>query len=250
VLEAKAGDLSEARRDPIQAFARLHQQFRSDTGIQHAYAQAKRLIDKVRASREPVALYGKDKQIAVEIDPAKVTRFYPIIVTLDNFGMLATDLALLLDKCPDDPYPWVVNINDLELFVDVFVEKRAWDPFKFLQWLEERRDRMSDFQTSDELEIAGVFIKHGSLNGIPKDAAILNLRTYADIFEDYSHEKLGDVPAVIEEDDGPPMFEEFPREVAQQHERRFRDQEKRIIGRNERCPCNSGKKYKKCHGKE
>ena len=25
--------------------------------------------------------------------------------------------------------------------------------------------------------------------------------------------------------------------------------DRRKIGRNEKCPCNSGKKYKKCHGK-
>ena len=33
------------------------------------------------------------------------------------------------------------------------------------------------------------------------------------------------------------------------NEKRLMQPEKGKIGRNAKCPCNSGKKYKRCHGK-
>ena len=33
-----------------------------------------------------------------------------------------------------------------------------------------------------------------------------------------------------------------------QESREFESEHDRKIGRNEKCPCDSGKKYKKCHG--
>ena len=249
VVEAKAGRPPPALRDVEKAFRFVEQQFSSDTGIQSGYDQAAQLCRRLLNDSEPVALYDEAKNVVWTVQPGVIKRAYSIVVTLDEFGMLATDLSALLKKRDEEPYPWAVNIYDLELFVDVFVEKRHWDSQTFIRWLDERREamRLHSFATDDELEIAGIFITHGTLTAFPKNTTVIGLRKYSNVFEDFSHEKLGDIPAELREPepaDIKDMLEVSSEVKAELFAERARSAG---VGRNDRCPCGSGKKYKMCH---
>jgi hypothetical protein len=246
VLEAKAGEPAMPMRNARLAFERLKQQFRSKAGIQHGFRQGQNLANRLLIG-ESVTLYDDRQRPLITIPPGTIKRAYVIVLTLDDFRSLATDLTTLLDKGDSEPYPWAVNLYDIELFADVLLEVRHWDSERFIQWLNERRSRMGDFSTHDELEIAGIFIEHESLYALPGDAIIAGTSKYANIFEDYAHEKLGDVPAVVGQvsiDD----FVPFPEDVKREFGEMFRGLERQVVGRNDLCPCGSGKKYKRCHG--
>lgn len=249
IVEAKGGKPPRALRDVEMALKFIERQFSSEMGIQKGYDQGNTLARRLVNATEPIVLYDEDKNPAVTILPKEVRNAYVVIVTLDEFGMLATDLTTLLKKAEEDPYPWAVNIYDLELFADVFVEKRKWDSKTFIRWLDERREAMRQhrFATDDELEIAGVFVTHGSLNAFPQDAVVLGLRRYSNVFEDFSHEKLGDLPVELREPE--PADLESMREIGPEEKDRIIAEIVRHarVGRNALCPCGSGRKYKKCH---
>lgn len=102
-------------------------------------------------------------------------------VTRDDFGAIATNLSLLLEKPPGDAYPWAVNIVDLSTLAE------AWEYFKWgsQELREYLKQRLS---------------LHGKVIG-----------GYELVLVDSNHQASR-------------------------------------VGRNQRCPCGSGRKYKKCCG--
>jgi hypothetical protein len=111
VFEAKASPPKEPFRDPERAFARIRDAFRSDTGIQKAYEQGKRIIRRLE-KREVVSFFDQDGREKGSIKQASQLAICACI-TRDDFGPLATNLSLLLQKDPEDAYPWAANILDL-----------------------------------------------------------------------------------------------------------------------------------------
>ncbi|MEW8105768.1 MAG: SEC-C metal-binding domain-containing protein, partial [Candidatus Thiodiazotropha endolucinida] len=75
---------------------------------------------------------------------------------------------------------------------------------------------------------------------MPEEMAIQERQPRVDEFE-FKHETFEGLP---EETAAPAEMEEHAREPQQPFVR-----EGRKIGRNEPCPCGSGKKFKQCHGR-
>lgn len=188
-IEEKSSEMPTPSRDPERYFGRLTQHFKSNRGIQHGYDQANRIIDLVSAATGPVLLYDERGKIVAEIAPGSVTETFPIVVTLESFGMLATDLTLMLKVPAGKEYPWVVNLFDLETLVDGFV-RRGLTGDDFLHYLRQRRAIQGHVLTDDELNLAGQYIVERNLpTGQPGVVTIV--ASYASVFDDLYFEQHG-----------------------------------------------------------
>jgi len=252
VVEIKASPPIEPLRDPEKAYIRLNDAFKSDTGIQKAFDQANRLIRRLKNEKEVSLFDRKGKHICqLNYDSNKV--MVGICVTRDNFGSLATDLSLLLEKEESDSYPWAISILDLLNFVDAWQYLKKSDK-DFADFLIGRINLHGKVYANDELEFVGYFLQHGgfgSLNNYDVDRMQLNPH-YADIFNDiyYAQYKGGD-PVEVEIIKEPvvldlkkSLYKEQPVYVNENF-----DKKSRKIGRNGKCPCGSGRKYKFCCGR-
>jgi hypothetical protein len=250
VIEAKASPPEEPFRDPDKAFARIRNSFRSDGGIQKGYVQANRIIRRLK-SGQTASLYDKDGRPAGRLAPEDFKLTVGIIVTRDNFGALATNLNLLLEKDSDDDYPWVVNIIDLGNLAEAW-RYFGFGPEKFRRFLEQRILLHGKVFSDDELDYAGFFIRHGSFDAaISARADLLQLNpSYSGIFDEvYRH--LHSAGPAVSISQTEPVLMDFRRSLASGQPVLIDPQERRgsrKVGRNEPCPCGSGKKYKRCCG--
>jgi hypothetical protein len=194
-------------------------------------------------------------------------------VTADDYGVLATDLSIFLERNADEPYPWAVNAYDLETFLGG-LQRRAWGADKWLQYLRERRQLHGRAHASDELEFGGVFIRHGSLESLlSANADMLMLDAdMSSVFDEIFIERQGGPTAKLDPP-GPIVFTDVgaslgirrrstraPSEVdaagvfLSRTSAAGMDTEPDVAAamqgteRNQLCYCGSGKKFKKCHG--
>ncbi|WP_229626488.1 hypothetical protein, partial [Vibrio parahaemolyticus] len=161
VIEAKASPPREPLRDPSRAFIRINDHFKGNAGIQKAYNQAHRLEENLRDNGF-VDLYDQKGKHLYHIISEDIKNVYCICVTRDDFGALATDLSLLLEKGNGYKYPWAVNISDLEFMLDGFIYLGMTDADLY-QYLDTRCLLHGKVFGTDELEYAGAFLKYGGL---------------------------------------------------------------------------------------
>lgn len=263
IVEAKASPLPEPFRDPDKAFTRLRHAFRADKGIQKGFEQAEAVRSRL-ARGDLVALFDRRGRRLAVLDPAVLTHRFSVVVTREDFGTLATDLALLLDKPADTPYPWVVNILDLSAIADAW-EHLRWGPVELRSYLAARIRLHGKVFASDELEVAGYHLQHGSLASLINtvaDRVGLN-PSYSDFFDQlYRFQRYGG-PAPVAQNTPPvimdlwaslmadePVFVDVAGKVIAREEA-DPDKRRRMKGaeRNQPCPCGSGKKFKRCCGK-
>jgi hypothetical protein len=138
IVEAKASPPVEPSRTPERAFERLRQGFRKDSGIQHGFEQAAR-IQRRLTDGEAVPLYSDKGELVITLNPEEHTECFCVCLTRDDFGHLATNLSLLLEKDPAEPYPWAVNIWDLEAMADAWAFL-GWDFNKLTEYLRQRQE--------------------------------------------------------------------------------------------------------------
>ena len=190
-VEAKASPPDEPFRDPERAFVRLSRSFRSETGIQKAYDQSLRLLRSVRA--QELTLYDEHGAEVLRLPPSIADSAFCVCVTRDSFGPQATFLSPLLSKDEDDPYPWAVNILDLEQLAEAW-EYFGWDGRQLKSFLSQRIDLHDKVFSDDELDYVGAYIRHCGLHHFARsDYDLLALpSTHALIFDDiYLHRHHG-----------------------------------------------------------
>lgn len=131
--------------------------------------------------------------------------------------------SMILKKEDNQPYPWVCNWHDLENIIEIlqYLNKKPDDFIDYIVW---RIANHPNVLSSDELDvIEGYFIN----SYVKKEkGAIYFPPNGPSLIDKIYFEKHG-IPY------------EFPREKSPVHK-------KKKIGRNDPCPCNSGKKFKKC----
>ena len=108
-------------------------------------------------------LYDKDGQLTGQLIPHEIKLIIGVVVTRDDFGALATNLKLLLEKEPEGAYPWVVNIIDLGNLAEAW-KSLGYNTDKLRHYLEQRILVHGKVFSPDELDFAGFFLRHGSLN--------------------------------------------------------------------------------------
>ncbi len=249
IIESKATPPKEPFRDPEKAFVRLSRAFNSDTGIQGAYNQAMRLWQCWNEG-EAIELYNEGGTLIRSIDPTEIKKAYCICATRDDFGALATNLSLLLKKDSTEPFPWVVNVFDLQTLAEAWLYFK-WGPNEFYDFLDGRLKVHGTVFTTDEMVMAGFYIAHGRLDELLKYGAdLIPLNDdYSSVFDKiYRNIYQG----------GPPVERSISKPFAMDlRESLIADQPVEVVlpstksqkqGRNERCACGSGKKYKRCCG--
>ncbi len=253
IIEAKASPPIIPFRDPEKAFLRIKDAFKSDTGIQKAFEQANRIIRKLKKN-ENIDLFNKDGKCVYTLKNQTDKLQIGICVTRDNFGSLATDLSLLLEKEKYDKYPWAVNILDLKNIYDGWTYLKL-DEIKFRHFLEQRILLHGKVKSNDELEYAGFFIMHDDFSSILTSSVdMVQLDPhYSDIFDDIYKAQYHDGPPIKVKTKKEPVVTDLKRSIVEGKPVFIKNNgniyTKKNIGRNEPCPCGSGKKYKRCCGR-
>ena len=250
VLEEKASEMKMPSRDLERSYRNLKDQFKSNRGIQHAYNQASNVVCLIEDAAEPVRFYDKSGRILVEIPPGSLDEIFTICVTLESFGVLATDLTMLLDVSAGKPYPLVVNLFDLENIVDGF-QRKGLGGAGFLRYLRQRRETQGRVISDDELHLAGMFLVNGKLSDPPANTVEF-VNNYADLFDDLFYQKHG-----YDRD----SFKNSPPGGVKWDMRESLRQGRTVwlgsgdsaptirVGPNKKCPCGSHKKFKACCGR-
>lgn len=156
IVEANASKRKEPRRDPDKAYPLILSNF--DEVIQKGYDQAYRVKDKFLA-KGILKLY-KDQQLTKHMADINTKKFYhvfSVIVTLERFGQLQTDLSELLEIWDNDEFPWSICIDDLEVFLLALIKLKK-NKLDFIQFLHLRDKLHQNIICSDELEICGAFL--------------------------------------------------------------------------------------------
>ena len=164
-----------------------------------------------------------DDWAADEYKEEKTKRILPIVLTLNQFGGLAVNTSLILEKEESQPYPWVCNWHDLENIIEIlkYLNKEPEDFIDYIIW---RIESHPNVLSSDELNvIEGYFMNSQARK---QNGAIFFPANGPSLIDKIYFEKHA-IPY------------EYP--VATTVVRK-----KKKIGRNEPCPCGSGKKFKKC----
>lgn len=253
IVEAKASPPVEPFRDADKAFNRIKHAFASDRGIQKAYEQAHRVEAAIQRGQS-VHLFDSTGNEVLELSTKTIDRVYCVCVTRDNFGALSTDLSLLLEKEETDRYPWAINIFDLETLLDGW-GYFSWGPERLCEYLDGRVRLNGIVAANDELEVAGFFVEHGTFDYLleKEDSRMFLDSTYADVFDKIYDARNGGQQVTY--NPHPPALADVRSELVKWSQQDANstpgaDTAKSFPkqGRNERCACGSGKKYKKCHG--
>lgn len=193
IVEAKASPPRVPLRDPNKAFQKISDHFKSKAGIQKAFQQADSLRKKILENGEQ-KLYSYEYEEIASLNKDDFDNIYTICVTRDDFGALATNLSLLLEKDETSPYPWVISITDLEFLIDGF-KHVDFGINEVNKYIEQRIQLHGKVLGTDELEYAGAFLKYGGLECfIEADADFIPLDiSESDIFDEiYFAEKSGE----------------------------------------------------------
>jgi hypothetical protein len=248
VVEVKSAPPVEPFRDVEKSYQRLRDAFRRNTGIQGGVDQAERILAPLRAGRD-VPLFSLDGRPLHVLAASDFHQTFGLCLTADDFGTLAVDLPLLLKLPEQTPFPWVANINDLESFFEA-LKLKGWGPAHFLDYLRQRRALQGAVKCADELEVAGMFIRHSRLAQPPAGHDLLVHPSYADVFDEIFMAKQGGPAPDLGTDPNLSVstdYESWRRATGLVRVPGISPRPPKV-GRNDPCGCNSGKKHKKCHG--
>jgi hypothetical protein len=156
IVEAKASKRDEPRREPDKAYPLILVNF--EETIQKGYDQAYRVKSKF-ISKESLKIFSDEKlkKHVIDIRTKNYHSAFSIIVTLERFGQIQTDLSGLLDIYDNDEFPWSVCIDDLEIFL-LQLEKLGKNKSQLMTFLNLREKLHGKLITADELEVCGAFI--------------------------------------------------------------------------------------------
>jgi hypothetical protein len=126
--------------------------------IHYGFDQCKRVEDYFFDTKH-FDIKNEKEKVLYNINPNKIHTIYSIIVTLERFGSLQTDLSLMLQKEADVNYPWSVYIDDLETFL-LAIKHNINNPIgKFLNFLKLRREMHGRVYAIDELDVCASYLK-------------------------------------------------------------------------------------------
>jgi hypothetical protein len=190
IVEAKAAPRREPLRDPSKAYRRLRDDFKRNSGIQSASDQANNLRRLILGNLE-TPIYDRKGKLLFTIERDSFDNIYCICVTKDDFGMVATDLTLLLEKEKEEPYPWVISIQDLKFFLTCLAEIGLNYEY-LIEYIAARIEVNGKALGNDELEFAGAYLNYGGFDFInkSKDAKVFLDISESRVFDEIHLEKI------------------------------------------------------------
>jgi len=223
IVEAKASKVREPFFNPEKAYIRVKDHFDSDSGIGGAYKQAI-LLKKFIENKNEVELYeNKNDRFVIKEPNSKI--IIPLVLTLNQFGGLAVNTSLLLEKEDDQPYPWVCNWHDFEDVIEIlkYFKKKPQDFLDYIIW---RSETHSNILSSDELDVLDGYLLNKKVKNEAKKKNVFFMPSGPSLIDKIYYEKKGI-----------PYHHPGVKEIIRKNDK---------VGRNDRCPCGSGKKFKKC----
>ncbi|WP_288867045.1 SEC-C metal-binding domain-containing protein [uncultured Sneathia sp.] len=224
IAEVKASKVREPFFNPQKAYKRISDNFHSDSGIGGAYSQAITLKKFIECQKDIILYENKNNKFQIENVPPKI--ILPLVLTLNQFGGLAVNTSLILEKDADEPYPWVCNLHDFENIIEIleYLHKKSQDFIDYIAW---RINNHANVLYSDELDIVeGYFLDDQLRGGIESSAVFLSPNG----------------PSLIDKI----YFEKHGIPYEHPGVKNTEVRKKKKVGRNKSCPCGSGKKFKKC----
>ena len=137
------------------------------------------LINSLKIKQDAVLYENKNKKFTIQDVATK--RILRIVLTLNQFGGLAVNTSLILEKEESQPYPWVCNWHDLENIIEIlkYLNKEPEDFIDYIIW---RIESHPNVLSSDELNvIEGYFMnsqwrKQNGAIFFPANGPILSIR--------------------------------------------------------------------------
>lgn len=186
IIEAKASKRDEPKRSPDMAYPEILSNF--DETIQYGYDQAYRVKSKF-INKKTLELY-RDQKLQKHITNLRTKGYhhaFSIIVTLERFGQIQTDLYALLEIWDDDEFPWSICIDDLEVFL-LQLKKSGKKKADLIHFLNLRQKLHGKLITGDELEVCGAFINGKLTHKIATtNQTLIPAPDFADVFDRTYH---------------------------------------------------------------
>ena len=223
VAEIKGSKVREPFFNPDKAYQRIKDHFHSAVGIGGGYKQAIRLKQYLE-STDKVVLFNNGTE-KVEIEKANEKKIIPVVLTLNQFGSLAVNTSLLLDKDDANPYPWVCNWHDFENLIEVmnYLGKTSEDFLEYISW---RMDVHPNILSSDELDVLDGYFTDSQIKQKAKEGMVFFPPNAPSIIDKIYFERHG---------------VKYTHPGIRSHIHKHKK-----TGRNDPCPCGSGKKFKRC----
>lgn len=157
IVEVKASRLREPFRDIAKAVERIKSDFKEC--VQYGYDQCRR-VENTLYENKVVNIRDEKGNILYSLNTNKINSIFSIIVTLERFGPLQTNLDMLLEKDIGAINPWSVYIDDLETFFIGLKAAMKNPQAKFIDFLRHRHFFHGRVYAIDELDICGRFLSN------------------------------------------------------------------------------------------
>jgi hypothetical protein len=182
--------------------------------VKDAYEQGLTAEECLKSSNDYQFVLKSEPDFKFDLD---INKSFVVTIVLDDYPAITHQTHILLGKEYQE-FPVALNVFDLEI-----VAKYLNTSEKFIDYIERRVKFSQYYKADNELGFLGFHLKKG-LQKFPNSDMIALDESWAQFFdEDY----YGEISGV----------------------KKIQDNLRKKIGRNETCPCGSGTKYKKCHGK-
>lgn len=157
IIEAKASKRKEPKRDPDKAYDLILNNF--DETIQKGYDQSYR-VKEFFINKQRLKIYSDQglNNFITEINTKKIHNVFSLVVTLETFGLIQSDLSELLEVYEDDSFPWSIGIDNLEVFL-LTLQKQKKTMANLVHFLYIRERLNGHLFCSDELEVCGAFLQ-------------------------------------------------------------------------------------------
>jgi len=156
IIETKASKLREPFRDIEKGIKRLKVDFKNS--IQYGFDQCKRVEDYF-FDTEHFDIKDEKGKVLYNVNPTKIQTVCSIVVTIERFGSLQTDLSLMLQKENEVSFPWSIYIDDLEIFL-LALKQNVRNPIgKFLNFLKIRSGIHGRIYAIDELDVCATYLQ-------------------------------------------------------------------------------------------
>jgi hypothetical protein len=165
IVECKAKRIRKNFRDVDRAIERITSDFKGY--IQAACDQANKL-KRLILNQDETPLFDSRGDEVLRIRKSQLRQIECICVTKESEGMLATNLALLLNKEADEEYPYCISSYDLHQLSEYRV-KIGITASLFVEYVGQRKHIQGKAFSDDELDFWGYFLTHKGFASVIED---------------------------------------------------------------------------------
>jgi hypothetical protein len=187
IVELKASKRDTPSSNVLDSIKKIDSNFKEI--FQKGHEQCTR-VKKLFEEYEEVDLYNKKNDLLYTFKTRKIQKVFTLVVTLEKFPEIQTDLSLLLKLEGDETYPYSICIDDLEVLLLV-MKREKMGLSHLINFLEQRVQFYGRLICKDELEICGEYFYKKKFDIPPGNRPIITHFRGTDIFENYYENGMG-----------------------------------------------------------